>query len=479
MKHKSVLWAFIYKFSERIAVKGLGLIISVILARLLAPEIFGLLAIIEVFINLANTFISSGLGTALVQNSTTKEEDYSTVFFLSFGIAIVANMILFVCAPAIGAFYKNDMIVWPLRVLSVALLFGALNSVQVAKLQREMRFREMMVCNLVATVLSGAVGVAAAFGGLQLWALVIYHVASTVVTSVGLVICSKWHPKWFFSVTRAKEFWGFGWKMLVSALLCSLYNDARSLIVGKRYSTVELAYYNKGQQFPSVLSSTLDTSFQSVMLPVMSRAQKSKELLNDYLLRSIALSSLAVIPAMLGLAAISKTFFPYLLTEKWNQSIPLLYIFCISYLFIPIQTPNLSLVMAAGRSDLYMKLEIIRRIVMLAILLPSIFCFHSGMAIAVGFLVSSIVDTFVIVAGTKRITDLGLGMQLSKIWKIFLSGFIMAVVVFFMNDLALHPLLLLISQIAVGAAVYIGALALMKEKMLFEGIGMLKKFIGK
>ena len=479
MEQKSALRSFAYKFSERIAVKGLGLVISIILARLLVPEIFGLLAIVEVFINLAHTFISSGLGTALVQNRTTQEDDYSTVFFLSFGIALITNLILFVSAPIIGQFYKSDLIIWPLRVLSFTLLIGSVNTVQVAKMEREMRFRELMICNLVATVLSGAAGVAAAFCGLKLWALVIYHGAGTVITTISLTMLGKWRPRLVFSAARAKVFWGFGWKILVSALLCSLYGDARSLIIGKRYSTVDLAYYNKGQQFPSTLSNTLDTSVQSVMLPVMSRAQHSKSALNDYLMRNIALSSLIVTPAMFGLAAVSKTFFPYLLTEKWNQSIPFLCIYCLSYLLLPIHMSNLSVIKAKGRSDLYMKLEIIRRIVMLAILLPSIFCFNSVMAIAVGFLVSSIVDTFVIVAGTKRITDIGLGMQLSKLWKIFLSGFIMAVVVYFMNALALHPLLLLISQVAVGAAVYIGALALMKEKMLKEGVGMLKKFIGK
>lgn len=478
MKNQSVSKAFAFKFIERIAVKGIGFAISIVLARLLAPEIFGLLAIIEVFINLAQTFVHGGMGTALVQNPATREDDYSTVFFLSFGVAIIATIILFFSAPLIGQFYENDMIVWPLRVLSFSLLFGALNSVQMAKFQREMRFREMMICNLVATTISGTLGVVAAFLNLGLWALVIHSIAGAVLTSVCLFISDRWHPKLVFSLARAKEFWSFGWKMLASALLCSLYSDVRALIIGKKYTTTDLAYYNRGNQFPNIISNTLDVSIQSVMLPVMSKAQNSQETMNAYLFRSLSLSAFIVTPAMLGLSAISRTFFPLLLTEKWNNSIPLLTVFCLAYLLTPIQTTNLSLVMAKGRSDLYMKMEVIRRVVMMAILLPSIFCFDSVMIIAVGFLLSSIVDSCIIVAGAKRLTGIGLFKQLSKLWKILLSGAIMALVVYFMNGLLIHPIIRLALQIVAGAAIYIGVGLLLKAEPFLNVIHLLQKRLG-
>jgi O-antigen/teichoic acid export membrane protein len=249
--------------------------------------------------------------------------------------------------------------------------------------------------------------------------------------------------------------------------------------VGKKYSTAELAYYNKGQQFPGVISSTLDAAVQSVMLPVMSRVQHSKEALNDYLVRGVVLSSLVVAPAMLGLAAVVETLFPFLLTEKWNQSIPLAYVFCIADLSVPIRTPNLSLIMATGRSDLYMKLELLRRIVMLVVLLPSIFCFNSIMAIAIGFLISSLIDTYIIVEWVKRISGLGLLAQIAKLWKIYLAGFVMAGIVYLMNGLMVHPGILLVLQVAVGIAVYVGMLMLLKERMCIEAIAMLKRIRNK
>lgn len=479
MSRQGVLSAFVFKFVERLAVKGIGLVISVILARLLEPSTFGLLAIITVFINLAQSFVTSGLGTALVQNRNTQQEDYSTVFYISFAIAVVATSLLFFCAPLVGKFYNNNALVWPLRVLALSLLFASLNSVQMAKLQREMRFREMMVCNLIATLLSGGAGVAAAFMGLGLWALVIYSLAGTVITSVCLFAVDGWYPKLVFSVTRAKELWGFGWKMLVSALLCSVYNDVRALIVGKKYSTEELAYYNKGQQFPDILSNTLDVSIQSVMLPVMSKVQDSKSALNSYMLRSMTLSTFVVAPVLLGLAAVGKTFFPLLLTEKWNQSIPLLMVFCVAYIFIPIRSSNLSLMKATGRSDVYMKIEAVRRIVMLVILLISIFCFNSVMAIALGFLISSAIDTGIVVACVNSLSGLGLLKQLAKLWKILLSGVVMAVIVYLMNGIPIMPILRLALQVATGAVIYIGSAYLLKIEPFFYGLGLLKKVLRK
>ena len=234
MNKGKVISSLVFKFVERLAVKGIGLVIGIILARLLAPELFGLVAIISVFINLAQTFVQSGLGTALVQNRTADEKDYSTVFYLSTGIAVLMIAVLFAIAPLVGRYYDNAALIWPLRVYSFSLLFGALNSVQNAKLQREMQFRVMMRCNLIATIISGAIGVAAAFLGAGLWALVIYYFSNQVIVAVCMLVAQRWYPKWMFSVKRAKELFGFGWKMLVSALLCSLYNDIRSLIIGKK-----------------------------------------------------------------------------------------------------------------------------------------------------------------------------------------------------------------------------------------------------
>lgn len=475
MNEKSIISSFVFKFVERLAVKLLGLVIGIVLARLLEPEIFGLVAIITVFINLAQTFVQSGLGTALVQNRSTDEDDYSTVFYLSMAIAGLMVAILYATAPVIAQYYGNNALIWPLRVYAFSLLFGALNSVQNAKLQREMQFKTMMRCNLVATVISGIIGVTAAFLGAGLWALIVYYFSNTVIVTLCMLITQKWYPKWIFSIRRAKVLFGFGWKMLVSALLCSLYADIRSLIIGKKYSTGDLAYYDKGQQFPLIISNTLDVAVQSVMLPVMSSAQDSVKRINELLIKTLTLSVFVVTPVMCGLAAVAETLIPLLLTDKWSASIPLMCIFCFAYITLPIETTNLSVLKALGRSDIYMKMELFRRILMIVVLLVSVFYFRSVTAIAIGFLFSAWLDAWIIVQTVKRQTGIGWIKQLGYIWKSLLSGAIMAVAVWLLNSLPIFAVVKLLIQIITGVAIYVALAVVLKNETLFQLIAMLKK----
>ena len=436
-------------------VKGIGFVIGIVLARLIAPEIYGLLAIVTVFISLAQTFVLSGLATALVQNQETKEEDYSTVFFLSMAIAAGAVVFLYFFAPIVAKIYENDIVVWPLRVLSLTLLIGAFDSVQTAKMQREMRFKEMMVCNLIATVVSGAAGIYAAIKGLGLWALVIYQMVQVVTVAIAVFIAGKWLPTCTFSIKRAKILYGYGWKLLVSALLTSFYSEIRLLIVGYKYTSADLAYYNKGYQFPNIIANTLDVSIQSVMLPVMSREQEKSELLREMLKRTLSLSVFAVTPVLLGLAAIAETLIPVLLGEIWKPCIPLLCVFCVSEIMLPIKSSNLCLLKAIGRSDLYMKTELVRRIIMIGILAASLICFDSVLVIAIGYAVSAWIDTFIIAAAVNTQIKYSWIQQACTVWKSLFCGLMMYAIVYFMNSIAINPIMLLMLQIVVGVGVYI------------------------
>lgn len=292
-----------------------------------------------------------------------------------------------------------------------------------------------------------------------------------------MMVAQKWYPKWMFSVKRAKELFGFGWKMLVSALLCSLYNDIRSLIVGKKYSTVDLAYYNKGQQFPQIIANTLDVSIESVMLPVMSAAQDSREQLNRLLQKTLSLTMFIVVPAMLGLAAVADTLIPLLLTDKWSASIPLMCIFCFSYLTLPVKTANLSVLKAMGRSDIYMKTEMVRRIIMIAVLFVTVFCFDSVMVIAIGFALNSWLDAYIIVRSAKKMTGIGWLKQLKWIWKTLLAGILMAIVVYLANLLPIGMIGRLLLQGITGVAIYLLVSVLLKNEMLPEILEMLKKVL--
>ena len=477
MNQKKVVSSLAIRFFERFAAKAIGLVISILLARLLEPDVFGLLALIMVFVNLANTFVQSGFGTALVQNKTTKEDDYSTVFFVQLTIAAFFTALIFFAAPAIAQYYGKDELMWPLRVLSFTVLFSAFNSIQVAKLQREMRFKQMMYCNLISTVISGTIGVISAYRGAGLWALVIYNSSYTVMSSMIMLFIAKWHPRLVFSLGRARVFFSFGWKILISGLLCSLYYDIRAIIIGRRYSTVDLAYYNKGQQYPELIERTIDEVIQSVMLPVMSQAQDSKEELEKILLRAVSISAFGVVPAMFGLAAVAKTMIPMLLTEKWMACIPFLTVFCLGSLAGPFQAPNLILIKAMGRSDIYMKVEVIRRIILVSILLLTVLVFDSPMAIAAGFSVGFWLDTSIAVLAVKKLTGVSCLKQVLQTWKSFVAGAIMFAAVYPMNLLGIHSLARLILQIAVGVLVYFLVLLILKNEILVMGKDMVFGFL--
>ena len=474
MSESRVAKSFAFKFIERMAAKGLGLVISIVLARLVAKEIHGLLAIIMVFINLAQTFVQSGLGVALVQNRDTTREDYSTVLYLSLGVALAMNVILFFPAPLIARAYESEALILPLRVLATSLFFGAFNSIQTAKMQREMRFREMMRCNLLAVVLSGAAGVIAAYAGAGLWALVIYQMAQVVIVSVCMAAVDRWRPQMVFSTARAKVLFGFGWKMLVSSLLTSLYNEARTLIVGYKYSTADLADYNKGYQFPHVITNTLDVSVQSVMLPVMSRAQDDQERLRKLLLRTLTLSMFVVTPVMLGLAAVAQTLIPLLLGPDWSSCVPLMCVFCFSDVMLPVKTTNLSLLKATGRSDIYMRTELVRRLIMLAVLLVTVLFFDTVLVIAVGYALNSWLDAYIITVAVKKQTGVSWLRQMSAVWKTLLSGALMLAAVWGMNYLPVAPVLLLLVQIAAGMAIYALLSLLFRNEPFFFILGKLR-----
>lgn len=455
MKKEKVILSLIYKFVERIIVKGLGLVISIILARLLAPEQFGLIAIILVFIDLSQTFVQGGLNSSLVQNKDTNIDDYSTVFFTSTAIAVFLIMVLWLAAPFIDSYYNCIGLVKPLRFFSLALIFSAFNSIQVAKMQREMKFRQMLFCSMIATVTSGAIGIASAYAGLGLWALILYYFSNTVISCISMLTVSGWRPKPVYSFERAKMFYSYGWKMLVSAILCSLYNNLRSLIIGKIFSQEELGYYNRGQQFPDIVGNTLDVSIQSVMFPVLSNVQDRKNEVLKLLKKTIAFGAFIIMPAMLGLAAIAEPLIELLLTEKWLPCVVYMQIICIGNMTIPLTSSNLVAIKAIGRSDLYMKLELIRRIAMLLVLAFSVVFFHSVKAIAIGYAVSAWIDFFIISIVMKRIINYGFIDQLKEIWKTLFSTVAMFTTCIFIVEMRIHSFWIMVVQIIIGVAVYV------------------------
>lgn len=478
MDKKSVISSLIYKFIERLSVKGLGLVISIVLARMLAPERFGQIAIMNVFINLSQVIIDGGFTTALIQRKDVTERDYSTVFFINLGLAAVCFAVLQITAPWISAYYAQDL-TKPLQVYAITVFFNAFNALQLARMQKRMEFRKIMVCSLIATILSGAVGIAAAYSNFGLWALILYNMINGIIMCITAAFAEKWLPKFEFSLHRAKILFSYGWKIFVSAALCSLYGDIRSLVIGKKFSNDALGYYNRGQQFPQVISHTLDSAIQSVMFPTMAAVQDEKEKLRSMLRRTQTMGAYVIIPIMFGLAAVSEPVVRLLLTEKWLPCVPYMQWLCIANAATPIISSNLISIKASGRSDIYMRLEMIRRVVMLGVLMVSLLAFHSVEAIAVGFCISNWLDALISMVPAKRLLDYSIKKQFADLWKILLTSLLMFVAVLMMSLLPWGNVLLLIAQIFAGVTVYVGMGFAFKIESQTELVHLLQKIVGK
>ena len=479
MRSEKVRKSLLYKTTERFLSKFVGLIVSIVLARLLAPEEFGQVAIITVFINLCQTFVTSGFSSALVQNKRADNVDYSTVFYISLAVAAVMSATLIFAAPAIGAYYDNDAIILPLRVYSLSLLVSAFSSVQNAKLQREMKFGTVLYTGLIATILSAVIGITMAALGAGIWALIVYYFAYTVFSSIIVLMADRWIPTLAFSFSRAKELFSYGWKMLVSGLLCSIYEDIRTLVIGKRFSEVELGYYNRGQQFPAILVSTTNATIQSVVFPVMSERQDDLQCVKQLSKSTLKIGSFIIIPIMLGLSAAASSIITVLLTEKWLPAVLYMQIICLGSANIAITKAGLIPIQSIGRSDVYMKLELVRRTVMLAVLAVSVFAFRSVKAIAWGYAISSWIDVAVISVPVKRLIGYGLIEQLRDVWKIILASVLMAGAVLAVGLIAAPEWLLLIVQILVGIIVYCLMCMLLKIEAFGQLINIIKGKIKK
>lgn len=474
MNKSTVIKSLIYKTVERFSVKGLGFVISILLARMLSPEVFGQIALVTVVINLSQSIIEGGLGTALVQNKDVDEGDYSTVFYICMAMSVLITAVVFAGAPLVAGYYKSPEMLLPLRVYIFSVFFSSYASILMARMQREMRFKQILYCSLTATCVSGALAVALAFAGAGIWTLVVYYFSHTVVNCLAMFVAVRWRPKFTFSVERAKVLYSFGWKMLASSLMCSLYYDLRSLIIGKRISTEALGYYDRGFQVPFVISSAIDSSVQSVMFPVLAKSQDKKNEATALLRRSLTVSALLIIPAMVGLAAISDTFIRLLLTEKWLPSVPIMEVLCIGQAASALTAPNLVAIKAMGRSDIYMKLEFVRRVAMLIVLLVTVLLTNSIMAMAYSYTFSCWIDAVLCALPNGRLLGYGAGKQFGEVWKIIVAASVMAVAVWAVGLLALPMVIKLLAQMLAGVIIYAVLCWAMKIEGFLYALNMIK-----
>lgn len=463
---------FIWRFAERCGAQLVTFIVSIVLARILTPSDYGTIALVTVFTTILQVFIDSGLSTALIQKKDADDLDFSSVFYFNFVICIILYLIMFVSAPFIADFYKDSSLVSIVRVISLTLVISGVKGVQQSYVSRHMLFKRFFFSTLGGTIFSAVLGIIMAYAGFGVWAIVFQQLSNNAIDTLILWITVKWRPIKKFSWSRLKNLLSFGWKMLASSLLDTVYNNLRNMIIGKLYTSADLAFYNQGDKFPKLIVTNINTSIDSVLLPTMSNEQDNHVRVKDMTRRAIKISTYIMAPLMIGLAFCARPIVQLVLTDKWLPCVPYLQIFCVSYLFWPIHTANLNAVKAMGRSDLFLKLEIIKKFIGMILLVITMNI--SVMAMAYSLLISGLISQVINSWPNRYLLKYSYLDQIKDILPNILMSLIMGVFVYFISYLHLSVLVSLIIQILLGGIIYLILSILTKNDSFIYLINILK-----
>lgn len=474
---EKVLSNFVWRFAERCGAQLVTFIVSIVLARILAPEDYGQIALITVFTTIMQVFVDSGLGTALIQKKDADDLDFSSVFYFNFVVCLILYAVMFGAAPFIAGFYNDSSLTPIIRVISLTIVISGVKGIQQSYVSRNMLFKRFFYATLGGTTFSAFLGIALAYAGFGVWAIVAQQLSNTAIDTLILWLTVKWRPKRMFSWERLKGLLSFGWKMLASSLLDTVYNNIRSLIIGKMYSSSDLAYYDQGKKFPNVIVTNINTSIDSVLLPTMASTQDDAGRVKSMTRRAIKTSTYIMAPLMMGLAFCAEPIVELVLTDKWLPCVPFLRIFCITYMFYPIHTANLNAIKAMGRSDLFLKLEIAKKVVGMALLLSTMW--FGVMAMAYSLLIGTVTGMIINSWPNRKLLNYSYLEQMRDI----LPGIALAVFMGFCVNLVslfhLPNVATLLIQIPLGALIYIAASAVLHLESYEYLMGMIRPVLKK
>ncbi len=450
---KSMFWSFL----ERIAAQAVSVIVGIILARILSPDEYGIIAIVMIFITLCDVFVSSGFGTALVQKKQVEELDYNTTFWFSFFVSVVLYVALFFTAPVIASFYQIKLLTPVIRVFGIRLIVTSLNTIQVAKVQREMAFKKYFLATIAGTVISCVVGVVMAYAGYGVWALVAQYLTNTLIASLLFAFVCGWVPKFQFSFRKVKEIWGFGSKVLGATLINTGVVEVQSFLVGKVFTAGGLAIFDQGKKYPSLLVNNVNSSISKVMLPFFSNNQEKLDVLKRHLRKTVKISNYILCPLLIGFCAVAPTFVNVVLTPKWSDCIPYVQIFAIMYLTRPHTMICHQALLAINRAGIAMIILTAINVVALGGTLVSVFVFQNMLLVAIFFLAADVLSLIGFAIAMKRYLSWSFREQFLDVFASIAMSLVMGVAVWFLPyvlPVSGAPLLLL--QIALGAAIYVG-----------------------
>lgn len=472
---KNTISSLVWKLFERGGRAIVELAVQIVMARLLAPEQFGMLSIMLVFVNLGNVVVQSGMNTAIIQAERIERVDCSTVFWMSFTVSLVLYIAVFLSAPAIASFYSMPALVLPLRVLALLLVVNAYNAVQIALITRQLEMRKIFNATVISSVTSAALGIGCALVGVGVWALVVQQLSYQVSSCIAHALQLDWRPHFEFSAKSARKLFGFGSRLLVSGLLDQGYQSLSDLVIGRQFSATALGYVSQGKKYPQAIGNILDGAIQPVMLSAVSRVQNNVIQVKRLVRRALKTSTFLVIPAMSLFAVLAPELVPLLLGSQWGESIWFMQIYCIIYAVLPIHTANLQALNGMGRSDLFLRLEIVKKAYGVAWILLAAFVVRDIRFMVAGYLVTGLISTVVNSWPNRRVIGYSYGEQIRDIAPAILLTLAAVLFCWLVSLCPVSGVVLMILQIVVFAITYLGLARLLHVEALEYLLSTLKE----
>ena len=467
----------IWRFLERSGAQLVTFIVSIILARILEPEMYGTVTLITVYTSVLLLFVESGLGSALIQKKDSDELDFSTIFYFNLIMGLLLFFLMYFFAPFIANFYNNTKLIPLIRVQSLILPISSVKIIQQTFVAKKMIFKKFFFATLTGTIGAAILGITMAYKGFGVWALVIQGLFNCAVDTLILWLTVKWRPKLIFSFTRLKTLYNFGWKIFAVSFIDTFYNKLHQLIIGKKYSPVDLSFYDKGNHFPEIITNNISNSINSVLVPTMSNNQDDIIRLKEITRKSIRIITYIMMPMMMGLAVCAHPLVIILLTEKWLPCIFFMRIFCFTFACRPIQSSNLNAINALGRSDIYLKLEIIKKIFGLIALISTMFI--SVKAMAFSLIITTLLNQFINSFSIKRIINYTYKEQTMDIIPQIFISLIMGSLVYCINFISINIYFILITQILTGIILYVLLSKIFKLDSYLYLVDLFKQYINK
>lgn len=465
IKRKTVS-GFFWRLAERIGAQAVTFVVTVVLARFLMPEDYGIIAIVNVFVAVADVLVTSGLSTSLIQRKDACDADFSSIFYVSLLMASVLYAVLFLCAPLVSRLYDNALLTPVLRVMGIKFFISAVNSVQQAFVARMMIFRKFFFATLLGTLVSAVVGIALAVRGFGVWALVAQTLTNPLIDTVVLFITVRWHPRWLLSIGRLRTLVRYGWKLTATSLIGTVFEELRALVIGIRYSYADLAFYNRGYSLPALVTNNIVATLDSVLFPALSAFQDDADRLKAAVRRSISLGSYVLSPLLIGLAVVADKVVFLLYGDRWIPSVPFVRLLCLANLPAIMSSINVQAIKASGRSGVVLALEFIKKPVFLAMVLVT--SLISPVAMAAGAVVYGLLSCLINSAPNLWILRYSFLEMASDLFAGIALSAVMGGAVWLVGFVPLNALAVLGMQVVAGGLVYVLLSMLFRVRAFFE-----------